>query len=83
MHNGYLVELGAADEIYQNPIHPYTKSLLTAIPQPDPKSKNTRKRMVYNMSGIDYEECSWQEVKSGHFVLTTDELKKEWLKDEK
>ena len=82
MHQGYLVELGLADEIYQNPIHPYTKALLTAIPQPDPKTKNIRKKIIYDMTGIDYEKCSWQEVKPGHFILTTDELRKKWLKDD-
>ena len=34
------------------------------------------------MTGIDYEKCSWQEVKPGHFILTTDELRKKWLKDD-
>lgn len=47
MHLGRIVELGPADEIYHNPIHPYTKSLLSAVPQPDPDSERTRTRVTY------------------------------------
>ena len=42
MHFGKIVELGSADEIYYHPLHDYTKSLLSAIPQPDPDSERTR-----------------------------------------
>lgn len=47
MHFGKIVELGTSDEIYYHPLHDYTKSLLSAIPQPDPDSERTRKRIVY------------------------------------
>ena len=47
MHFGKIVELGSADEIYYHPLHDYTKSLLSAIPQPDPDSERTRKRVAY------------------------------------
>ena len=47
MHFGKIVELGSADEIYNHPMHPYTKSLLSAVPQPDPESERVRKRTVY------------------------------------
>ena len=43
MHFGKIVELGSADEIYNYPLHPYTKSLLSAVPQPDPESERSRK----------------------------------------
>jgi oligopeptide transport system ATP-binding protein len=46
MHFGKIVELGTSDEIYYHPLHDYTKSLLSAIPQPDPDSERTRKRIV-------------------------------------
>lgn len=82
MHRGYMVELGTADDIYQRPIHPYTRSLLTAIPQPDPITKNERVKTPFK-EFIDYENCKWIEVKPNHFVLGTDELIKKWLKDEK
>lgn len=47
MHFGKIVEIGPAEEIYQNPLHDYTKSLLSAIPQPDPESERSRKRFSY------------------------------------
>ena len=74
MHNGYVVEMGQAEEIYSNPLHPYTKSLLTAIPQPDPKTKDQRKKIVYDQGNIVYKKCVWKEFTPGHFVLVNDEL---------
>jgi len=75
MHNGYIVELGVAEEIYQNPLHPYTKSLLTAIPQPDPITKDKRKRISYEQGDVVYGKCHWEEFGKGHYVLVNDELK--------
>ena len=46
MYLGKLVELAGADEIYDNPIHPYTASLLSAVPVPDPKIARASKRIV-------------------------------------
>ncbi|QWB95880.1 ATP-binding cassette domain-containing protein [Mycoplasmatota bacterium] len=80
MHQGYIVELGLAEDIYKNPIHPYTKALLTAIPQPDPKSKNDRLKIVYDKGDIDYEKCEFIEVSPGRQVLATEELLKKWSK---
>lgn len=78
MHKGYIVELGKSQDIYSNPIHPYTKALLTAIPQPDPKTKNDRVRVVYQQGDIKYEENQFIEVYPGRFVLGNDELIKKW-----
>lgn len=78
MHQGYVVELGSADDVYSNPIHPYTKSLLTAIPQPDPNYKMKKHHKIYQKGDIDYETCEWIEVKPGHFVLGTNELISKW-----
>ena len=47
MNRGKIVELGTADEIYNHPLHDYTKSLLSAVPQPDPESERSRKRIEY------------------------------------
>ncbi len=80
MNDGYIVELGDANDIYANPVHPYTKSLLTAIPQPDPRTKNDRIKMVYDRKGINYDECEFIEVNPGRYVLGTEELIKEWTK---
>jgi oligopeptide transport system ATP-binding protein len=78
MHQGYILELGKAEDIYTNPIHPYTKSLLTAIPLPDPRTKNQRKKLVYEKGEMDYSKCQWIEVKPGHFVLGTEDKIKQW-----
>ncbi len=80
MHQGYVVELGTAENIYSNPIHPYTKSLLTAIPQPDPASKDDREKIIYHKGNMDYEKMDWIEVVPDHFVLGTKELVKKWTK---
>ena len=80
MHNGFIVELGPADEIYQHPYHPYTQSLLTAIPQPDPKTKNERKKVRYEQGDLRYEDCRWEELSPNHFVLVNDEIKDNILK---
>ena len=77
MHNGFIVELGVAEEIYTHPLHPYTRSLLTAIPQPDPRTKDKRKKVPYNQGDIVYEKCVWKEMKPGHFVLVNDKLEEE------
>ncbi len=47
MYRGNILELGEADEIYNNPIHPYTKSLLSAVPQPNPDYERKRVRIPY------------------------------------
>ena len=83
MHNGYIVELGLAEEIYTNPLHPYTKSLLTAIPQPDPKSKDKRIKIKYEQGDIRYDKCHWEDFGNSHFVLVNDEIKDSILKSKK
>ena len=74
MHKGYVVELGPAEEIYTHPLHPYTRSLLTAIPQPDPKTKDQRKKIPYVQGNIVYGQCKWKDYGNEHFVLVNDEL---------
>lgn len=73
MHFGKIVEIGPSEEIYQNPLHDYTKSLLSAIPQPDPESERSRKRYSY----IDDEENNHlrrlHEIRPNHFVFSTEE----------
>ncbi|HWO98032.1 MAG TPA: ATP-binding cassette domain-containing protein [Bacillus sp. (in: firmicutes)] len=70
MYRGRIVELAPSDELYRNPIHPYTKALLSAIPQPDPDSERTRVRQVYDPSVHNYggEEPILREIIPGHFV---------------
>ncbi len=70
MHKGKLVELTTADELYENPLHPYTKSLLSAIPLPDPDYEKGRTRIKYDPSMHDYstEKPEWVEIRPGHFI---------------
>jgi oligopeptide transport system ATP-binding protein len=80
MYYGEIVEMSDSDKIFKYPLHPYTKSLLSAIPKPDPLSEKNRKRIVYNpIKDHDYseEKPTLQEIKPGHFVLAnTAELEK-------
>jgi oligopeptide transport system ATP-binding protein len=73
MYRGNLVELADSEELYLNPIHPYTKSLLSAIPLPDPRYERTRKRISYDAITHDTsDESQLREVKPGHFVRCTE-----------
>ncbi|MFV0396172.1 MAG: ABC transporter ATP-binding protein [Coprobacillaceae bacterium] len=75
LHLGHLVETGTTDEIFNNPLHPYTKSLLSAIPHPNPKVEKTRISLEYDYeaSGLDYNLGTQQQITDTHFVLATDE----------
>lgn len=74
MYRGKLVELTTAEELYDNPLHPYTKSLLSAIPLPNPEYERNRKRIVYDASvhNYDKEDPKWVEIKPGHFIYASD-----------
>ena len=80
MYYGKIVELGTSDELFAHPFHPYTRSLLSAIPLPDPITEKNRKRIVYNpMFDHDYskEGPSMREIYPGHFVYcNTEEFEK-------
>ncbi|WP_165329445.1 ABC transporter ATP-binding protein [Streptococcus tangpeifui] len=74
MHWGKLLEVGPADEVYNNPIHPYTKSLLSAIPEPDPERERARVPQVYDPSlEEDGQARQMHEITPGHFVYATDQ----------
>ncbi|MBO5525479.1 MAG: ATP-binding cassette domain-containing protein [Clostridia bacterium] len=71
MYFGKMVELATSDELFAHPLHPYTKSLLSAIPLPDPEYEKKRKRITYNpLAEHDYsvDKPSLREVSPGHFV---------------
>lgn len=84
MHWGKLLEVGPADEIYHNPIHPYTKSLLSAIPEPDPERERKRQHLIYDSSiENDGENRHMYEIRSGHFVYATEAEAKNYKEETK
>ncbi|WP_079508106.1 ABC transporter ATP-binding protein [Mesobacillus jeotgali] len=81
MYFGKLVELTTAEELYKNPLHPYTQSLLSAIPLPDPESERTRKRKTYDPNVhmyADGEEVKMREVVPGHYVYCSEKELKQY-----
>ena len=81
MYFGHMVELAESDELFDNPLHPYTKSLLSAIPLPDPQSEKNRTRIVYNsLLEHDYsvDKPTLREIKPGHFVRCNDAEEKRY-----
>ena len=75
MYFGKIVELTTSDELFKNPLHPYTKSLLSAIPKPNPLEEKTRKRIVYNPNEAhDYsvDKPTLKEITPGHFIYCND-----------
>ena len=76
MYFGKMVELASSDELFAHPLHPYTRSLLSAIPLPDPHAEKKRTRIVYNaLAEHDYSvhQPSMREITPGHFVYCNDE----------
>lgn len=74
MYFGKIVEQTTAEELFKNPLHPYTKSLLSAIPNPDPESEKTRVRTSYDPTIHDYsvDRPKMVEIKPGHFIYANE-----------
>ena len=72
MYKGKIVEYAETNELYENPVHPYTKVLLSAVPIPDPDVEKSRKRMIMDPD-FDYTEqdSTMKEVSPGHFVAAS------------
>ncbi|MCR5794751.1 MAG: ATP-binding cassette domain-containing protein [Solobacterium sp.] len=85
MHLGYIVETGTTDEIFENPIHPYTRSLLSAIPHPNPIVEKARIAMTYDKAkeGVDYSLGTLHRLTKTHSVLATEEEFVKWQEDAK
>lgn len=70
IHLGHIVELAEAEELFLNPLHPYTRSLLSSVPIPDPAIEKQKIVHPYDMSIHDYsvDKPFWEEIKPGHFI---------------
>ena len=82
LHLGYLLETGRPDDIFDNPVHPYTKSLLSAIPTPNPVVR-MREQVRYDVSeaGVYYDKGFWHDVGGGHRVWCSDREFEMWTGD--
>ena len=72
IHKGKIVELAESEELFRHPLHPYTRALLSAIPQPDPISERQKQLIVYDPACHNYSDTNpprWEEICPGHFVL--------------
>lgn len=80
IHQGHLVETGTKEDIFERPIHPYTKSLLSAIPEPNPLAERRKKLVGYDRAamGIDYLMGTEHYLSPTHMVLGTDEEIRTW-----
>ena len=83
IHKGKIVELAESEELFAHPLHPYTRALLSAIPQPDPIAERQKKLIVYDPACHGYSETNrpgWHEIVPGHFVLASEEELEEYRK---
>ena len=73
MYFGRMVEFAESQELFDHPMHPYTKSLLSAIPLPDPHYEKQRKRIIYTpeLDSDNSEPAKMREIRPGHLVLCT------------
>ena len=78
MYRGKILEIGKSDDLYNDPVHPYTKSLLSAIPLPDPLSEKHRQRIPYTHTEVD-EDATYYEVGDQHYVYGTADLVEKWV----
>ena len=80
LHLGHLLETGTTEEIFENPVHPYTKSLLSAIPAPNPvvEKRRAAESYDYKTSGIQYDLGTSHLVSGTHYVKCTDEEFSRW-----
>ena len=74
IHLGRIVEIADSETLFRYPIHPYTVSLLSAVPMPDPVVEKTRRHIVYDPSQLEQtdEKRELRELRPGHFVLATE-----------
>lgn len=82
IHKGEIVEMAETEKLYLNPLHPYTRSLLSAIPLPDPRKEKEKVLEIYDPSCHHYENNppKWVEIEPEHFVLANDAEIEEYMK---
>lgn len=75
IHKGKIVELAKTEKLFDHPLHPYTRALLSAIPQPDPIFERSKTVMIYDPSCHHYEtdKPQWVEIEPEHFILANKE----------
>ena len=84
MYYGNMVELAPSEELFAHPMHPYTRSLLSAIPLPDPRAEKRRKRITYNaLAAHDYsvDKPTLREIRPGHFIRCNDKEFEEYKRE--
>lgn len=80
IHKGKIVELAETEKLFANPLHPYTKALLSSIPQPDPEVEQSKKVLIYDPACHHYEtdKPEWVEIEEGHYILANKEEQKQY-----
>ncbi len=81
MYKGKIMELTTSKQLFEKPLHPYTRSLLSAIPLPDPITERTRRRHAYipqNEHDYSNNQPQWLEVDPGHFLYATEKEAEKW-----
>lgn len=83
IYKGHIIELSDSEELFQNPLHPYTKSLLSAVPIPDPDVEKNKNIIVYDPKIHDYktDKPMWTEIKKGHFIWANNKELEEYRKE--
>ena len=81
IRKGNIVELADAEELVTHPLHPYTRSLLSAIPMPDPRREREKQLLVYDPAMHDYTAAppAWRQLRPQHWVLCNDAEAAQWL----
>lgn len=83
MYFGKLVELAPSDVLFRNPVHPYTKALLSAIPNPDPIGEKQRQKIFYDPDDHGYKEGNrpaYHEIEPGHLLYCSESELQDWVK---
>ncbi len=83
IHKGQIVELSDTEDLFAHPLHPYTKSLLSAVPVPDPEIEKKKKVIVYDPAIHDYsvDKPVWTEIRPGHFIFANEKELAEYKKE--